>query len=88
MPLDSTVKKCKVKWFGYVSRSSRLAKTILQGTVQGERRRGQPKKHWENNISEWAGLKFCNATREAENKIKWEERFAMSVAHQWSLTTG
>ena len=31
----TTVKKRKLKWFGHVSRSSGLAKTILQGTVQG-----------------------------------------------------
>ena len=84
----TTEKKRKLKWFGHVSRSSGLAKTILQGTVQGGRRRGRQKKRWENNISEWTGLKFCNAVREAENKIKWRERVAMSVAPQRSLTTG
>ena len=31
-------------------------------------------KRWENNISEWTGLKFCDALRESENKIKWRER--------------
>ena len=46
----TTVKKRKLKWFGHVSRSSGLAKTILQGTVQGGRRRGRQKKCWENNI--------------------------------------
>ena len=35
------VKKRKLKWFGHVSRSAGLAKTILQGTVQGGRRRGR-----------------------------------------------
>ena len=35
-----SVKKRKMKWYGHVKRSSGLAKTILQGTVQGERRRG------------------------------------------------
>ena len=69
-------------WFGHVSRSSGLAKTILQGTVQGGRRRGRQKKRSENNISEWTGLKFCNALREAENKIKWRETVAMSVVPQ------
>ena len=33
------VKKRKLRWFGHVSRSSGLAKTILQGTVNGKRRR-------------------------------------------------
>ena len=49
----TTVKKCKLKWFGHVSRSAGLAKTILQGTVQGRKRRGRQKKRWENNIAEW-----------------------------------
>ena len=31
-------------------------------------------KRWENNISKWTGLKFCEALRESENKIKWRER--------------
>ena len=32
------VKKRKLRWFGHVSRSSGLAKTILQGTVKGKRK--------------------------------------------------
>ena len=32
------IKKCKLQWYGHVSRSSGLAKTNLQGTVKGERR--------------------------------------------------
>ena len=74
----TTVKKRKLKWFGHVSRSSGFAKTILQGIVQGGRRRGRQKKRWENNVAEWTGLKFCDAVREAENKIKWRERVATS----------
>ena len=38
------VKKRKLRWFGHVSRSSGLAKTILQGTVKGKRKRGRQKK--------------------------------------------
>ena len=33
------VKKRKLRWFGHVSRSSGLAKTILQGKVKGKRKR-------------------------------------------------
>ena len=32
------VQKRKLQWYGIVSRSSGLAKTILQGTVKGGRR--------------------------------------------------
>ena len=50
--LLTLVKKRKVRWFGHVSRSSGLAKTILQGTVKGKRKKGRQKKRWEDNIKE------------------------------------
>ena len=42
--LLTLVKKRKLRWFGHVSRSSGLAKTILQGTVKGKIKRGRQKK--------------------------------------------
>ena len=44
------VKSRKLQWYGYVSRLSGLAKTILQGTMKGERRKGRQRKRWEDNI--------------------------------------
>jgi hypothetical protein len=41
--LLTIVKKRKLKWYGHITRSSGLAKTILQGTVPGGRRRGRQK---------------------------------------------
>ena len=35
--LLSTVKRRKIKWYGHVTKASGLAKTVLQGTVQGGR---------------------------------------------------
>ena len=46
------VKKRKLSCFDHVSRSSVLAKTILQGTVKGKRKRGRQKKRWEDNIKD------------------------------------
>ena len=47
------VKRGKLQWYGHVSRSSGLAKTILLGTVKGGRRQGRQKKRWEDNFREW-----------------------------------
>ena len=52
-PTKTTVKLRKLKWYGHVTRSSGLAKTIMQGTMQGGRRRGRQKKRWEDNIPVW-----------------------------------
>ena len=78
----TTLKKRNLKWFGHVSRSAGITKTILPGTVQGGRGRGRQKKRWKNNISEWTGLKFWDALRESELKTQWRERVARSVALQ------
>ena len=42
--LLTMVKKRKLRWYGHISRCSGMAKTILQGTVKGARRRGRQKK--------------------------------------------
>ena len=46
--LLTIVKRRKLQWYGHVSRSSGLVKTILQSTVKGERRQGRQKKRWED----------------------------------------
>ena len=42
--LLTIVKRCQLQWYGHVSRSSGLAKTILQGTMKEGRRQGRQKK--------------------------------------------
>ena len=65
-------KRRKLPWYGHVSRSSGLAKTILQGTVKGGRRQGGQKKRWEVNIREWTGLEFGKSQRAVENRENGE----------------
>ena len=48
--LLTIVKKYKLRWYGHVSCSPGLAKTILQGTVKRGRRQVRQKKRWEDNI--------------------------------------
>ena len=64
------IKRRKLQWYGYVSHSSGLAKTILQGTVEGERRHGRHRKRWEDNIREWTGLEFGKSQRAVEKREK------------------
>ena len=66
--LLTMVKKWKLRWYGHTSRSSGMAKTILQGTVKGARRRGRQKKRWEDNIKEWTGMGFGDSLRAAEDR--------------------
>ena len=65
--LLTMVKKRKLRWYmyGHISRSSGMAKTILQGTVNGARRRGRQKK-WGYIIKEWTEIGFGDSLRAAE----------------------
>ena len=66
--LLTMVKKRKLRQYGHISRSSGMAKTILQGTVKGTTRRGKQKKRWKDNIKEWTGLEFGESPRAPEDK--------------------
>ena len=72
------VKRRKLQWYGHVSRSSGLNKTILRGTVKGGRRQGRQRKRWEDNIKEWTGLGFGKSERAVENREKWRKLVAKS----------
>ena len=61
------VKRRKLQWYGYVSRSSGLAKTILQGTAKGGIRQGRQRKRREDNIRDWTGVEFAKSQRAVEN---------------------
>ena len=61
--LLTIVKRCKLQWYGHVSRSLGLLKTILQGTVKGGRRQGRQRERWEDNIREWTGLELAKSQR-------------------------
>ena len=84
--LLTTVKRRKLQWYGHVSRSSALAKTILQGTVEGGRRQSRQRKRWEDNIREWTGLEFAKSQRAVEKREKWRKLAAKSsVVSQTTL---
>ena len=67
------VKRCKLQWYGHVSRSLGLLKTILQGTVKGWRWQGRQKKRLEDNSRKWTGLEFAKSQRAVENREKWRK---------------
>ena len=77
-----TVKKRKLKWYGHVSRSSGLGKTILQGTVRRgddevDRRRGG--KTTSKSGQEWSSPTPRGLSRTGKRGESWLE------SHQRSL---
>ena len=71
-PLLATVKRRKLAWFGHITRHDSLPKTILQGTLEGGRRRGRQRKCWMNNIKEWTSLPMPELLTKASSKKDWK----------------
>ena len=85
--LLTIVERRKMQWYGHVSRSSGLAKTVLQGTVKGRRRQDSLKKRWEGNIREWTGLEFAKSHSAVENREKWRKLVVKSSVVSKRLST-
>ncbi|KAI8502174.1 hypothetical protein Bbelb_197620 [Branchiostoma belcheri] len=67
----STVRRRKLQWFGHLTRHNNLAKTILQGTLEGKRRRGRQKKVWLDNIKDWTSLTVPQLLTAAQDRRTW-----------------
>ena len=83
--LLTIVKRHKLQWYGHVSHSLGLTKTILQGTVKGGRRQGGQRKTGKTtsgNGQAWSS-EFGKSQRAVENREKWRKLVAKSsVVHQ------
>ena len=66
------VKERKLRWYGHISRSSGMAKTVLQGTVKGARKRGRQKKRWEDRRRD--GKIISRNGQEWGLEIPWGQR--------------
>jgi len=58
--LMGKVARIKLQYFGHVTRVSagNLALTVLEGSVDGLRHQGRPKRQWMDDIEEWSGCSY------------------------------
>jgi hypothetical protein len=63
----------KMGYFGHILRGSGspLTLQIIEGKVEGKRKRGRQKKKWYDNIREWTGLSYIQAKRLAQDRRAW-----------------
>ena len=58
--LLNLIKKQKLSYFGHT-----LEKLFLEGTCEGRRGRGRPRRIWTQDIGEWMGVSTVEAGRQA-----------------------
>ena len=72
-PRLATVKRRKLQWFGHKTGHNTLAKEILQGKINGGRKRGRPQQMYMDNIREWTGLEPQELCDAAHNRPRWRK---------------
>ena len=63
--LLNLIKKQKLSYFGHIKRHNTLEKLFLEGTCEGRRGRGRPRRRWTQDIGEWMGVSTVEAGRQA-----------------------
>ena len=78
-PLLATVKRRKLAWFGHLTRHNSLSKTILQGTVEGGRRRGRQRTSWMENVKTWTDMTMQELLSTTTDRKAWRKKCASSA---------
>ena len=79
----------KLQYFGHIARreGDNLEEIIVQGHVEGKRKRGRQKLRWSDVIKEITGLDVCTASRYAQDRDGWNVIICRSTKGQ-SWPTG
>ena len=66
--LRSFVLRQKLKYFGHLKRHDGMGRIILEGRVNGKRKRGRPRRQWEKDIEDVLKMSIIEAGRLANNR--------------------
>ena len=61
----------KMRYFGHVVRRNGFEKEIIQGSVEGRRRRGRPATPWSEDFRSWIGCNLAAASSAATDRKGW-----------------
>jgi len=61
---------------GHVTRGSagNLALTVLEGSLDGLRHQGRPKRQWMDDIEEWSGCSCIQLKEMSQDRDQWRQQ--------------
>ena len=67
------VARMKLQYFGHVTSGSagNLALTVLEGSVDGLRHQGRPKRQWMDDTEEWSGCGYIQLKEMSQDREQW-----------------
>ena len=74
--LMAKVVKLKLQYFGHVVRGSagQLALTVLEGSMEGTRYQGKPRRRWLNDTEDWTVYKYIQLKEMSVGREQWRKK--------------
>ena len=69
-----------LRYFGHIARrkGNNLEKVIMQGMIEGKRRKGRPRSRWIDQIRSAIGLPLCDCYALAEDRHLWRRIYEVT----------
>ena len=70
-----------MSFFGHIKRHDTLEKTILEGKLEGKRKRGKPRRVWTDDIKNWLEMTVKEAGNLAYDKDQYRRYSQVATSH-------
>ena len=71
-----TIQERKLQYFGHLIRGKGKQKLLMEGKIEGTRRKGKQRRTWTSDVTDWCGSSDMKCVRRAENR---KERRSMAA---------
>ena len=78
--LTKSLAERKMRLFGHIVRKNGMEKRLMQGKMEGKRRRGRPATTWFQDLKEWTKLDIAAASQLATDRERWRKIISHSSA--------
>ena len=80
--LRKSMSERKMRFFGDSVRKNGMEKRLMQGKMEGKRRRGTPATTWFQDLKEWTKLDIAGASQLATDRERWRNIIKVTAAER------
>ena len=80
LTLGKSMAERKMRLFGHIVRRNDMKNRLMQGKMEGKRKRGRPATTWFQDLKEWTKLDIVAASQLANDRERWRKIINVTAA--------